>query len=188
MPVQNCSSCLPKEFVFLSDIDSTILQDIRYYSSHNFMNRRVEGYNSPSCVLTAEAASELSLVQLDAIQLGYSLKVYDCYRPQMAVDDFVKWANNSLDLLAKEEFYPNLDKLDLFPDYIATRSGHSRGSTVDLTLVALPAKQQAEYYPGQSLVACYASVDIRFADNSIDMGTGFDCLDPLANTDNTMIG
>jgi zinc D-Ala-D-Ala dipeptidase len=182
-----CSS-MPDTFVFLEDIDPTILQEIRYYTSHNFMGRRVEGYNSPSCVLTKGAAESLKSVQSNAIQLGYTLKVYDCYRPQQAVDEFVSWSYNTMDILMKEEFYPTLEKPDLFPDYIATKSGHSRGSTLDLTLVPLPIPSQDVYSPGQPLVNCYASVEDRFHDNTIDMGTGFDCLSPYANTDTDLVG
>lgn len=177
-----CSSCTPSAFVFLKDVDATIIQDIRYYTPHNFMGRRVEGYNAPQCVLTVEAAQALAKVQQDALKVGYSLKVYDCYRPQRAVDDFIAWSKNELDLLTKVEFYPTIDKPDLFPDYIATKSGHSRGSTVDLTLVKSPATEQEKYFPGQTLVACYGDVTLRFGDNTIDMGTGFDCMNPMANT------
>jgi zinc D-Ala-D-Ala dipeptidase len=182
------SSCMPDTFVFLEDIDPTIIQEIRYYSNHNFMGRRVEGYNTPSCVLTREAAEALKLIQIKAIELGYLFKVYDCYRPQQAVDDFVFWANNSMDVLMKEEFYPTIDKPDLFPDYIATKSGHSRGSTVDITLVPIDVPSQETYLPGQPLVNCYSSVEERFHDNTIDMGTGFDCLSPYANTYTDLIG
>ena len=176
------AGCNPSGFVFIKDVDSSILQDIRYYSPHNFMGRRVEGYNAPECVLSVQAAESLKKVQTDAVSLGYTLKVYDCYRPQRAVDDFVAWSNNSYDLATKEEFYPTLEKSDLFPDYIATKSGHTRGSTVDLTLVKLPVSAQDTYLPGQPLVACFESYENRYKDNSIDMGTGFDCLCPLANT------
>ncbi len=148
------ASCLPEGFTLLSDIDSSILQDIRYYSAHNFLGRRVEGYNAPVCILSRPAAEALSAVQKDALKAGYSLKVYDCYRPQRAVNDFVAWSQNPYDFLTKREFYPTLEKMVLFPDYIATKSGHSRGSTMDLTLVKVadPMPQQATYLPGQPLV------------------------------------
>jgi D-alanyl-D-alanine dipeptidase len=146
------------------------------------MGRRIEGYNAPECVLTSAAAEALKNVQADATALGYSIKVYDCYRPQRAVDDFVAWGENNMDTLMKEEFYPALDKSQMFPDYIAYKSGHSRGSTVDLTLVKMPAVEQEVYLPGQALVSCKAPAELRFKDNSIDMGTGFDCMDPQANT------
>jgi zinc D-Ala-D-Ala dipeptidase len=170
---------LPDGFVYLSDVDSSILEVIRYYSSHNFMGSRVLGYMSPRCVLTRPAAESLSLIQQRLLARGLSLKVWDCYRPQMAVDMFVLWANNS-DNLLKQEFYPTLDKQDLFPEYIARRSGHSRGSTVDLTIVSLPAQPEEDYTIGDTLRPCF-SAD-RFRDGGLDMGTGFDCCHPLAHT------
>ena len=84
--------------------------------------------------------------------MHFAILVYDCYRPQRAVDDFVSWSNNSFDTLTKQEFYPTMNKVDLFPQYIATKSGHSRGSTLDLTLVQLPVQEQEIYLPGQPLV------------------------------------
>ena len=181
-----CSDCLPSTFDFLSNVVPSILQDIRYYTAHNFVGRRIEGYNSPSCLLTKSSINNLRRVQEKALVLGYTLKVYDCYRPQRAVNDFVNWANNTLDILTKTEFYPTLDKsTDLFPEYIATKSGHSRGSTIDLTLVRLPAKEQELYLPGQELVPCFENTEKRFRDNSIDMGTGFDCFSKLAHTNAT---
>ena len=185
---EGCSAnCNPDDFVFLRDIDPSIMQDIRYYSPHNFMGRRVEGYNAPECVLTKSAGEKLVNVQKEAMSRGYTLKVYDCYRPQRAVDDFISWSNNPMDVLMKTEFYPTIDKPDLFPDYIATKSGHSRGSTLDLTIVKNPPAPQEEYLPGQALVECFAPVETRFGDNSIDMGTGFDCLSEWANTDTTLV-
>ena len=161
-----------------------VLEDIRYYQAHNFMGRRVEGYNYPGCVLQRRAADALIEVQREALEMKYTLKVYDCYRPQMAVDDFVEWGNNSMDTINKEEFYPTIEKEDLFPDYIATSSGHSRGSTLDVTLVPLPVEEneQETYLPGQPLVPCFEDYNKRYRDNSIDMGTGFDCMNVLANT------
>jgi D-alanyl-D-alanine dipeptidase len=138
------------------------------------------GYEIPECVVTKQAADALSRIQQDLLPKNLSLKMWDCYRPQMAVDMFVLWANNS-DSLMKQEFYPTLDKSDLFPDYIAKRSGHSRGSTVDLTLVHLPAPHTEQYHRGDKLRSCF-STD-RFVDGGLDMGTGFDCCDPLAHTD-----
>lgn len=181
------SECLPSGFTFLSAVDATIVQDIRYYSNHNFMGRRVEGYNAPACVLTVEAAAKLLLVQQAALSQGLSLKAYDCYRPQRAVDDFVAWSENEYDVLMKDEFYPTLNKTDLFPEYIATKSGHTRGSTIDLTLVALPLAAQATYYPGQPLTSCFADANDRYGDNSLDFGTGFDCLCDWANTESPKV-
>lgn len=109
--------------------------------------------------------------------------MYDCYRPQRAVDHFVRWAEDLDDQDMKAEFYPDVDKTRLFADgYIAEKSGHSRGSTVDLTLVRLPAKPTRPYHPGQPLVPCFAPKGERFPDNSVDMGTGYDCFDTRSHT------
>ena len=181
----------PADFVDLHDVEPSILDDIRYFTPHNFTGDPVEGYEAPMCILTRQAAEALGRAQQDFLERGYSLKVYDCYRPQRAVDDFVSWAENLPDQRMKPEFYPRVDKSTLFADgYIAERSGHSRGSTVDLTLVKLPADQPAvePYAPGQPLVDCAAPQTLRFPDDSIDMGTGFDCFDTLANTEDPRVG
>jgi D-alanyl-D-alanine dipeptidase len=173
----------PADFVSLSDVDPTILYDIRYDTPHNFTGDPVDGYQAPMCILTRPAAEALQRAQQGFLEQGYSLKVYDCYRPQRAVNDFVMWAQNLDDQRMKAEFYPRVDKTNLFRDgYIAEQSGHSRGSTVDLTLVSLPAAETAPYVPGQPLVDCAAPQSERFPDNTIDMGTGYDCFDTLAHT------
>lgn len=181
----------PEEFVVLQDIAASILADIRYITPHNFTGEPVDGYREPLCILTRPAAEALLRAQQDFLEDGYTLKVYDCYRPQRAVNDFVAWAENMADQRMKAEFYPRVDKSVLFDDgYIAERSGHSRGSTLDVTLVPLSAAASAavSYIPGQPLVDCAAPQGLRFPDDSIDMGTGFDCFDTLANTADPRIG
>jgi D-alanyl-D-alanine dipeptidase len=176
----------PPGFVALSDVDPTILQDIRYETDHNFVGRPIAGYLEPLCILTRQAAERLHRVQTAARAHGYSVKVYDCYRPQRAVDDFVRWGQRLDDQHMKAEFYPNLDKSVLFKQgYIAGPTAHSRGSTVDLTLVAAPSRPQRPYAPGEALASCSAPNGQRFPDNTVDMGTGFDCFDPLAHTVNS---
>ncbi|WP_371672860.1 M15 family metallopeptidase [Streptomyces sp. NBC_00289] len=173
----------PANFVALRTVDPTILQEMRYFTSHNFVGERIDGYLQPLCILTRPAAEALHQAQVKLLREGYSLKVYDCYRPQRAVNHFVRWAEDLDDQVMKSEFYPNVDKTRLFEDgYIAEKSGHSRGSTMDLTIVRLPARPTRPYHPGEPLVPCYASQDQRFPDNSVDMGTGFDCFDTLAHT------
>ena len=173
----------PGDFVSLSDVDPTILLDIRYITPHNFVGEPIDGYRAPMCILTRPAAEALARAQREFLEQGYSLKVYDCYRPQRAVNDFVGWAKNLLDQRMKAEFYPRVDKTRLFEDgYIADKSGHTRGSTVDLTLVQLPAASTPPYVPGEPLVDCTAPQRERFADNGIGMGTGYDCFDTLAHT------
>jgi zinc D-Ala-D-Ala dipeptidase len=174
----------PAAFVSLRDVAPSILHDIRYFTRHNFIGRRIHGYRAPLCILTRDAATALARVQDAVVAQGYTLKVYDCYRPQRAVDDFVRWARRLRDRRMKREFYPRVDKSRLFADgYIAERSGHSRGSTLDLTLVELPAREQPRWTRGRfGLVNCFAPYGERFPDNTIDMGTGYDCFDTLAHT------
>ena len=179
---------MPADFVGLRDVDPSILQEMRYATPHNFTGAPVEGYLAPTCILTRPAAEALARAQRDFLEQGYTLKVYDCYRPQRAVDEFVSWAADLADQRMKPEFYPRVDKSVLFVDgYIAERSGHSRGSTLDVTLVPLPPASTPPYIPEQPLVDCAAPQAIRFADNSLDMGTGYDCFDTLANTSDPRI-
>jgi D-alanyl-D-alanine dipeptidase len=112
-----------------------LVADIRYAGSHNFVGRPIDGYRAPRCLLTPPAANALAEVARDLASRGLVIKVFDCYRPTRAVANFVRWARDPRDQTAKAEFYPDVDKRTLFRDgYIALRSGHSRGSTVDLTL------------------------------------------------------
>jgi len=109
--------------------------EIRYYSTYNFVGDRIDGYEEPVALLTKEAAAALREVSDELVQKGYRLKIYDAYRPQMSVDHFVRWAKDPNDIRMKEYFYPELEKDQLFPQgYIMEYSGHTRGSTVDLTL------------------------------------------------------
>lgn len=173
----------PPEFVALSDVDPTIVQEIRYITPHDFVGAPIDGYQQPMCILTRDAAEALHKAQVAFVRQGLTLKVYDCYRPQRAVDEFVRWAEDLADEKMKAEFYPRVDKSSLFDDgYIAAKSGHSRGSTMDLTLTRLPVVPTRPYVPGEPLVPCYAPQAARFPDNSLDMGTGFDCFDTLAHT------
>lgn len=175
----------PPDFVAVQDVDPSIVQEIRYITPHNFIGDPIAGYQAPMCILTRPAAEALARAQRNFLERGFTLKVYDCYRPQRAVDEFVDWAADLADQRMKAEFYPRVDKTTLFADgYIAERSGHSRGSTVDLTLVPLPdaGRPAPVFVPGQPLVDCAAPPPQRFPDNSVDMGTGFDCFDTLANT------
>ncbi|NGN62906.1 M15 family metallopeptidase [Streptomyces sp. A7024] len=173
----------PKEFVALNDVAPTIIQEMRYLTPHNFVGEPIDGYKKPMCILTEDAAKGLQRAQRQLLKKGYSLKVYDCYRPQRAVNHFVEWAKDLEDERMKAEFYPRVEKNRLFADgYIAEKSGHSRGSTVDLTVVKLPAQPTRPYVPGEELVDCAAPQDERFPDNSVDMGTGFDCFDTLSHT------
>jgi D-alanyl-D-alanine dipeptidase len=171
----------PGAFVSLRHAVPSILVDLRYRTTHNFVGRRIRGYREPECLLTRPTAEALAKVQAAVRRRGYTLKVYDCYRPQRAVDDFVAWAKRLRDTRTKAEFYPRVDKRRLFKEgYIAAQSGHSRGSTVDLTLVRRPPRRQERYERARQ-VDCAKPAGVRFGDNSIDMGTGYDCFDPLSH-------
>ena len=180
---------LPQGFVDAKQAIPAIVLDIRYHSAHNFVGRPVDGYLAPKCILTRQAAAALKQVQKELESLSLSLKLYDCYRPQRAVNHFIRWAKDTADTKMKKEFYPAVDKKRLFKDgFIARRSGHSRGSTVDLTIVPIPLPPQEAYIDGQKLCECNMPEEKRFRDNSIDMGTGFDCFHPLSWTDSKKIG
>lgn len=146
-------------FVSVSDVIPDILLDVRYYSTYNFVGERIDGYEAPLVLLTKEAADALALVSSDLRRKGLRLVLYDGYRPQRAVDHFVRWAE-SADERMRTVFYPDVDKADLFTrGFIARRSGHSRGSTIDLTLL--------DETSGQLL----------------DMGGPFDYFGPLSHPD-----
>lgn len=184
-----CVEKMSDNFVDIRQIIPDIDMDMRYYSEHNFLGERVDGYRAPKCILTKEAADALARVQKDLKLYSLTLKIYDCYRPQRAVNHFVRWAKEIGNTKTMREFYPTIDKRNLFRDgYIDSKSGHSRGSTVDLSIVPFPAPKQADYISGQKLSACYLPSGQRFGDNSIDMGTGFDCFHELSHTANPGIG
>ncbi|MBQ9697564.1 MAG: M15 family metallopeptidase, partial [Acidaminococcaceae bacterium] len=132
-------------FVLLTDVVPDAILEIRYYSTYNFVGDRIEGYRQPTALLTKEAAQALKAVSDDVKRKGYRLKIYDAYRPQMAVSHFMRWAQDFKDTRMKPYFYPELKKDVLFPlGYIAEHSGHSRGSTVDLTLFDMKTEKEVD--------------------------------------------
>ena len=123
------------QFVNIADVIPDVILEVRYYSNYNFVGRRINGYEQPVALMTRVAADSLRAVSDDLKQHGYLLKIYDAYRPQRAVDHFLAWAQDNSDTLTRAYFYPYLTKPQVFEqEYVAKRSGHSRGSTVDLTL------------------------------------------------------
>ena len=145
---------VPAGFVDAAAVVDGLVVDMRYFGEDNFVGARIDGYEGARCLLTRPAAAALARVQQDLATQGFGLKVFDCYRPTRAVAHFVRWARDVKDVKRKADFYPDVDKRDLFRlGYISNRSGHSRGSTVDLTLVRLA--------PGRAPV-------------EVDMGTRFD--------------
>ncbi len=181
---------LPDGFVYLREAAPEIAQEMRYVTAFNFVGEPIDGYRAPECILTAEAAEALARVDADLARRDLGLKVYDCYRPQSAVDHFVRWARSG-DETMKRGFYPDEPTATLFRrGYIATRSGHTRGSTVDLTLVRRPAAASVvRRYPDPAdgpLPRCDrdrdGTADARFDDGDLDMGTAYDCLSTRAAT------
>jgi D-alanyl-D-alanine dipeptidase len=151
-------------FVAAAAVAPGLMVDMRYAGSRNFVGRRIDGYDTAVCLLTPEAATALAAVLRDLAASGRGLKVYDCYRPARAVADFAAWARDLDDQSTKAEYYPNVDKDQLFAlGYIAERSGHSRGSTVDITLVDLATGAE------------------------LDMGTPYDLFDPRSWPSDTSV-
>ena len=127
---------LPKDFVYIKEQIPDIKLDIRYAGSNNFIGKPVNSYQKPVGILSKPATEALEKVQNDLMSQGYCLKIFDAYRPQTAVNHFIEWARNPADTLTKAKFYPEVAKKDLFQlGYIASKSGHSRGSTIDLTIM-----------------------------------------------------
>ena len=154
----------PAAFVDAATVVPGLIVEMRYAGAHNFVGRPIDGYEAPHCLLTRAAAAALAAVAADIKPQGLVVKVFDCYRPARAVANFVRWARDLKDQKMKAEFYPNVDKRTLFRDgYIATHSGHSRGSTLDLTL----AKSDG---------------------TELDMGTPFDFFSPRSWTADRSIG
>ena len=135
----------PSGFVLLSDYVPHMIQEIRYFSTYNFIGERIDGYEEPCAILTAEAARALKSVSNELFVLGYRIKVFDAYRPARAVKQFVLWGIEDTDVRMKPYFYPYLNKQDLFAEgYIAKLSSHSRGSTVDLTLLDMKTGKEVD--------------------------------------------
>ena len=135
----------PSGFVLLADYVPHIVQEIRYYSTYNFIGERIDGYEEPCALLTKEAARALKAVSNEVFVQGYRLKVFDAYRPACAVKSFVLWGIEDQDIRMKPYFYPDLEKQELFAKgYIAKQSSHSRGSAVDLTLLDMKTGKEVD--------------------------------------------
>ena len=150
---------LPKGFVYIDEIIPDISTELRYAGKNNFVGKPIDGYEADRCIISAEAAYALKKVQAELNLFGLGLKIFDAYRPQRAVDHFIRWAADTMDTKMKEAYYPSVKKSKLFEKgYISRKSGHSRGSTADLTIIDL---QSAE---------------------ELDMGSPFDFFDERSHT------
>jgi len=177
------AQALPGGFVYLRDIDPSILQDIRYSGPNNFVGRPLVGYEAAECVVKREVALALKRIQERLAPRKLSLKMMDCYRPVRAVHEMWAWAQNGRETPADRRFNPAFRKRDLFRlGYIATHSGHSTGSALDLTLVDLTADNSARFDPGKVYADCTAPAADRAPEGSVDMGTGYDCTDLKGHT------
>jgi D-alanyl-D-alanine dipeptidase len=166
---------LPEGFVYLRDVVPDIRQDMRYASRGNFMRRRLPGYGSGECVLTQTAAKALGKIQNAAVSAGYSLVVFDCYRPQGAVDAMVAWVRQGKG--TDPDYYPNVPRSELIRQgYIGAKSSHARGSTVDVALDLL-----GKHEAGSKQVCR------RRDRGTVDFGTPFDCFDPASRTDSRAV-
>jgi D-alanyl-D-alanine dipeptidase len=177
------------QLVYLRDVDPSIAQDIRYATKNNFTGSRVPGYLAGECLLLKPVAEMLKRVQTDLKGRGLSLKVYDCYRPQKAVDAFIAWANAPDASGATKRFYPRTPKGELLKKgYIEPVSNHSRGIAVDVTLMIDGAAAAKPFDPLANYGGCISPAAMRSPDNSLDMGTGFDCFDEVAATNSPGAG
>jgi len=175
-------------FVDLKTIHPDIIVEAAYATDWNFIGQPIDGYRAGKCYLTLKAAKALGEVQKEVSRQGYSLLVFDCYRPQRAVNQFVAWTKDSADKKMQSVFYPDESKKDLIQrGYIDSKSGHSRGSTLDLTLVRKGLYQSKNFYSQvRSIKDCRKSKEVE-ASGQIDMGTTYDCFSELAHTANPTI-
>jgi zinc D-Ala-D-Ala dipeptidase len=173
---------LPRGFAYLRHVAPDILQDMRYAGPDNFTSRPVPGYDAAECILQRPAAEALKKVHDELGRQALGLKVYDCYRPQRATAAFLRWMTEKGQATGRH--HPRVGRARLRAlGYISADSTHSRGLAVDATLVRLPPPAQAPFDSSAPYGACTAKPDERSPDNSVDMGTGFDCFDALAATD-----
>jgi len=185
---QACAQPLPADFVYLRDLDATILQDIRYAGSNNFVGRPLAGYAVAECMVRRDVAERLQRIQRQLAAENLSLKMFDCYRPARAVADIWAWAHDGKETAADRRFSPAFAKQDLFRlGYIARHSGHSTGAALDLTLVDLKAGNSAAFDAQKTYADCTAPAEARAPEGSVDMGTGYDCTDVKGHTAATAI-
>ena len=175
-----------KGFVYLHEIDPTILVSLRYQSNENFVGKPVDGYKKPVVIMTKQAAKALKQAQAAVKKDGYCLVVYDAYRPQKAVDHFVRWSKEIEDQVKKTAYYPRVDKARVFElDYVAERSGHSRGSTIDLTIIKDGNRLHEVTERERTLLDGFTTTYLD--DGTVDMGSSFDLFDKASHHENNLV-
>lgn len=180
------SEACAKGFVYLHEVDPTILACVRYNNNENFVGKPIDGYKKSVVIITKQAAEALKKVQEEVKKDGYNLVVYDAYRPQQAVDHFVRWGKDINDQSKKSFYYPRVNKAQLFErGYVAKRSGHSRGSTVDVTLIKEGQQLHSIIEKDRELLDGYT---IKILDDgTVDMGSSFDLFDAASHVENNLI-
>ena len=176
---------LKNDFVYLSDTDSSILKSIRYASRYNLTGEKVRGYNAEVIIIKKQAAEQLKKIQAYLKNQGYSLVIYDAYRPKRAVKHFLEWAENN-DISAKRFYYPTIDKKNLISQgYISPYSNHCKGFTVDLTLMKIGSNLHKISVSERILKN---GDKISFLDDgTLDMGTSFDCFHAASHHDSDLV-
>src|SRR4030095_11308598 len=164
---------LPSGFVYLRDIDPTIAHDIRYAGSDNFLGRPFAGHEDPECILRRDVAAALKRVQAELAAAGFSLKVYDCYRPTRAVRAMAEWVHDGRSEAPTKRFFPRVPKTSLLRGYISSRSQHSTGTAIDLTLIKASGALAAPFDPAAAYGPCTAPLAQRSPDNSPYRGPSF---------------
>lgn len=181
-----CQEAINKGFVYLQDIDNSIITSPRYASHENFTGKQIDGYKKPVIVLTKQAALALKKAQKQVLQDGYSLVVYDGYRPQKAVNNFMRWSEDIASQIKKEEYYPRINKEKVFDlGYVAKKSGHSRGSTVDLSLIKKDNVLKPITITSRTLLDGFTISLLD--DGSVDMGSSWDLFDTASHYENNLI-
>ncbi|MBA3752376.1 M15 family metallopeptidase [Candidatus Dependentiae bacterium] len=175
-----------KDFMYLSEVDPSIVVSLRYSTPENFIGRPVDGYRKPLAIVTRQVAEALKKAQKELNKDGYSLVVYDAYRPQQAVDCFMEWSENPHDQVKKLHYYPRVDKSRVFElGYVAKRSSHSRGSTVDITLIEYGKALHEILVEDRTLLDGFTIKYLN--DGTVDMGSSFDLFDRVSHHINNLI-
>jgi D-alanyl-D-alanine dipeptidase len=183
-PAAQPHASVPPDFVYLSDVAPSVVEDMRYAGTYNPVGRRLAGIRAAQCILTSAAARALAAVQKELEDANLTLRVYNCYQPQRSVNAFYAWSLDRNDSRMKAEFYPRVPKSRLAAlGYVAAISDHSRGSSVDATIERLPLRNLSPHLAGEPLRSCIAPYRERSHDGSLDMGTNYDCFDELSRPD-----
>lgn len=182
----NKQTILPPGFVYIEHVDPTIMQNMIYYYERNFIGSRINGYKAPRAILTIEAANALKEVQQQLSKAGYSLVIYDAYRPKKAVEHFVNWGHDVNDQKMKDAYYPYIEKIEIFDGYVSKKSAHSRGSTVDLTIIELGKEITESPVMLKRFLKDKRYINY-FDDNTVDMYSSVDLMDKASGHDSDLI-